>query len=186
MIRSTFLVMAAIPVLFLAQPACAADAANTHTTILLMDDPAGGRVHAVRSSQTFYDGERFRLSVRARQQGYLYILCLTSQGEAKLLYPSRSGDDNLIQSPAARTIPERGWYRFDREAGEEQIFVILSRAPLPELQQAIGLRDMGPEMLERYAAEALRSESSSRGIEIQNDREPAVERIALRHESRDF
>jgi len=140
-----------------------------------------GRSKEVKPTRTFYDGQRFRLKVDSGRDGHLYVICLTSQEEVKLLYPRREGE-NFLTAGETQTLPERGWYRFDEEPGTEKLFFIRVDRPIAALERAAEA-GLDPKMSEvrRYLNIGQRAD---KGIDFEEAApRQNVLRIALRHES---
>jgi hypothetical protein len=172
-------------VLLLAGGAGALEHAVLETRILLFDETMQ-RTRPADERQTFYDGQRFRLNVRSAQDGYLYALCLTSQGTVKLLHPSDSSDNHL-QSGRSATFPQTGWFRFDQEPGTEDLYLILSGRKIAELDQAAeDGTDLSRAVLHRYISSPPRQGgASASGIDVVAGPSRTVQHIGLRHEPRE-
>src|SRR5271169_2866338 len=135
-----------------AAQAAGRDSGQIATRIMLLDenDPSQGP-HEVADTRTFYDGQRFRVTVKPRTAGYLYVMCQASQGEAKLLFPNESSD-NYVQAGQVSSLPGRGWFRFDQEPGVEHVFIVLSDHPISDLDKSANEGgDMPMATLQRYA-----------------------------------
>jgi hypothetical protein len=160
------------------------------TRVLLSATDGSSETHEVSDKRTFFDGERFRLAVSPNQRGYLYVLCQTSQGEIRLLYPGTESGNNRVDAGSKRTLPDRGWFRFDRNPGTERVFLIVAPQPLDDLDNAAA--DGGqvdPSALDHYTrglpyAWRQVGESEERGIEIEHDSAYAMKVLSLRHDSR--
>jgi serine/threonine protein kinase len=75
----------------------------------------------------FHDGERVRVSIRAAQKGYLYILQQGSSGRVSVLYPHQriGGGRNEIAMGQEVIIPSgNGWFRFDKNPGTETVYFL--------------------------------------------------------------
>ncbi|MCI0424189.1 MAG: DUF4384 domain-containing protein, partial [Acidobacteria bacterium] len=82
---------------------------------------------AVPLNTTFHDGEGVKVSIRAAQKGYLYILQQGSSGRVSVLYPDPriSGGRNQIAAGQRITIPSsNGWFRFDKNPGTETVYFL--------------------------------------------------------------
>ena len=91
------------------------------------------------SDATFHAGDRIRLAVEANDDGYLYVVNRGSSGTWKLLFPSpeiKEGD-NRVQKRVRYEIPSGYTFTFDEQAGEEKLFIVLSRQPEPDLEALI-------------------------------------------------
>lgn len=97
------------------------------------------RVREVSDQERFRSGDRFRLSVQANVDGYLYLFVRDSEGEIDLLFPYERGEKtNTVRPFRTRQVPDEDWFRFDEETGAERIYLFLSRRPIRELERAAG------------------------------------------------
>jgi hypothetical protein len=88
---------------------------------------------------TFHAGDRIRLAVEANDDGYLYVVNRGSSGTWKVLFPSpevKEGD-NRVHKRVRYEIPAGYTFTFDEQAGEEKLFIVLSRQPEPDLEGLI-------------------------------------------------
>jgi hypothetical protein len=123
---------------------------NTHTltasvplglryAVLKRDE--GGQYNEVDPDTSFRSGDRIRLKVDANTSGYLYVVMRGSSGTWKLMFPSAevAGGSNLVHKGESRQIPsgERGQFVFDEQAGNEKLFIVLTRQPEPDLDKLI-------------------------------------------------
>ena len=58
--------------------------------------------------------------------------------------PDVAGGDNLVRRGARSEIPSGHWFAFDEQAGEETLFLVLSRQPEPDLEKLIYSVQDGP------------------------------------------
>jgi hypothetical protein len=91
------------------------------------------------SDATFHAGDRIRLAVEANDDGYLYVVNRGSSGTWKVLFPSPETKDcdNRVQKRVRYEIPSGYTFTFDEQAGEEKLFIVLSRQPEPDLEALI-------------------------------------------------
>lgn len=99
----------------------------------------------------FGAGDQVRLNVSSPQSGYLYVI---NEGPAKpdgppdfnVLFPDTTinvgsaqiSANQPIQVPPPSGKPEQDWFIFDREKGEEKIWLIWSERSVPELEDVKG------------------------------------------------
>jgi len=107
----------------------------------VMKREANGEYGEVDPDTSFHSGDRIRLKVDANTSGYLYVVMQGSSGTWKLLFPSAeiAGGSNLVRKGESRQIPsgERGQFVFDEQAGNEKLFIVLTRRPEPDLDKLI-------------------------------------------------
>ncbi len=93
----------------------------------------------VAPDTVFRSGDRIRVRVEVNGGGYLYIIHRGSSGTWKPLFPSAetSGGDNHVEKGRTYDIPAGYVFTFDDQAGEEKLFIVLSRKPEPDLEKLI-------------------------------------------------
>jgi hypothetical protein len=138
----------------------AAKSADTHTLsasvplglrYAVLKRDANGQYNEVDPDTSFRSGDRIRLHVDANTSGYLYVVMQGSSGTWKLLFPSAevAGGSNLVRKGESRQIPsgDRGQFVFDEQAGNEKLFIVLTRQPEPDLDKLIYSMGGKPESL---------------------------------------
>jgi len=100
---------------------------------------SGDQPVEVGAGTVFHAGDRIRLAVEANDDGYLYVVNQGSSGTWKLLFPSAEikDGDNRIQKRVRYEIPSGYTFTFDEQAGEEKLFIVLSRQPAADLEGLI-------------------------------------------------
>lgn len=95
----------------------------------------------VDPDSVFHSGDKIRLNVEANDSAYLYILMKGSSGKWLPLFPSRqiSGGNNRIEKGRLYQIPagNEGRFTFDEHAGEEKLFLVLSRKPDEDFEKLV-------------------------------------------------
>lgn len=93
----------------------------------------------VDSATTFRSGDRLKITVEANDEAYLYVIARGSSGLWKVLFPVTevANGDNLIQPFRRYEVPNGGRFYFDDQAGEEKLFVVLSRKPEANFEDLI-------------------------------------------------
>lgn len=102
------------------------------TTVLLNRD---GQTSTVAPSHVFKSGDKVKLVFTPNIDGYVYWMAKGSSGSYTLLYP-RPGMDNSVRRNEEYTVPPKGAFRFDANAGQEELLCILSDQRLNDLEQA--------------------------------------------------
>jgi len=88
----------------------------------------------------FHSGDHIRLSLLANQSGYLYVVQKGSTGAWSPIYPAPgAGADAARISPGQLTVVPSGTkaFAFDQNPGAEKLYVILSRAPIEDIDRVI-------------------------------------------------
>ncbi|MBM3764959.1 MAG: DUF4384 domain-containing protein [Acidobacteria bacterium] len=93
----------------------------------------------VDSATTFRSGDRLKITVESNDEAYLYVIARGSSGLWKVLFPVTevASGDNLIQPFRRYEVPNGGRFYFDDQAGEEKLFVVLSRKPEANFEDLI-------------------------------------------------
>ena len=105
---------------------------------LFMRD-ADGRSVRVEPTHEFRNGDRVRLALEPRVDGYLYIFDSEDGGLPRMIYPDArlDGGDNWIEAHVPMEIPSSEeseerlrWFEFYGKPGGDRIFVVVTREPL--------------------------------------------------------
>jgi hypothetical protein len=93
----------------------------------------------VDAASTFRSGDRLKITVESNDDAYLYVIARGSSGMWKVLFPVSevANGDNLIQPFRRYEVPNGGRFYFDDQAGEEKLFLVLSRKPEKNFEDLI-------------------------------------------------
>ncbi|HBY63883.1 MAG TPA: hypothetical protein DEH78_29000 [Solibacterales bacterium] len=93
----------------------------------------------VDADMVFRAGDRVRLNVQTNDSGYLYVVMRGSSGNWKILFPAVeiNETDNRVERGKSYMVPRSTRFIFDEQAGDEQLFVVLSRQPEPDFDSLI-------------------------------------------------
>ena len=93
----------------------------------------------VPADTVFHSGDRIRFAIEPNAAGYLYIISQGSSGTWKSMFPSPEIDDgsNRVEGFHPYTMPPKSRFAFDTNAGTENVFIVFSRQPEPDLEQMI-------------------------------------------------
>jgi hypothetical protein len=101
---------------------------------------AGDEYREVSPDTVFRSGDRIRVAAQSNGEGYLYIVMKGASGTWKVLFPSAGIADGSNRVAAGRQTlipPPPDRFAFDEQAGEERLFIVLSRKPEPSLEKLI-------------------------------------------------
>jgi hypothetical protein len=91
-------------------------------------------------TRTFRKGDRVRVLLETNNDGYLYIFNTTNGGKPVMIYPNKELDagGNYLQAHVPFEIPSSTageerlrWLVFDEIAGNERLYFVFTREPLP-------------------------------------------------------
>ncbi len=88
-----------------------------------------GRVDRVNPSTVFHSGDKIRLQLKSNVEGRLVIAQRNADGTSSVLFPDSraNGGDNRIKANEFAVLPSWGsWFKFDENAGEERLLVMLT------------------------------------------------------------
>ena len=100
----------------------------------------GDEYREVDPDTVFHSGDRIRVAVQSNGEGDLYIVMKSASGTWKVLFPSAGIADGSNRVAAGRQTlipPPPDRFAFDEQAGEERLFIVLSRQPEPSLEKLI-------------------------------------------------
>lgn len=98
-----------------------------------------GRYDEVDAGTVFHSGDKLKVVVKANDAGYLYVISRGPSGTWMVQFPSPDidGGNNRIGRDLDYTVPPGGRFNFTDEAGEEKLFIVLSRVPAQDLEKLI-------------------------------------------------
>jgi Domain of unknown function (DUF4384) len=94
----------------------------------------------VPNDTVFHAGDRIRFTVEANAPGYLYIINQGSSGTWKPMFPSAEVEDgnNHIEGWRPYKVPPGvNVFTFDSTVGTENLFIVFTRQPEPDLEGMI-------------------------------------------------
>jgi len=100
---------------------------------------SGSDMVEVPGDTVFHAGDRIEVRVQTNLPGYLYIVTQGSSGTWKPLFPSPEVEDgnNHVEGFHDYNLPPKARFVFDEQAGNEKLFLVLSRQPEPSLEKMI-------------------------------------------------
>ena len=95
-----------------------------------MVGPCGG-TREVKPSHVFNSGDRIKVALSSNRAGFLYLISVGASGKIQMLAP-RQGEPATIQPGLRYQFPASptAYFRFDKQAGSEEIWAVLSDEPL--------------------------------------------------------
>lgn len=105
------------------------------STIVLVRD---GQSSTVTPAHEFKSGDSIKIAFTPNVDGYVYWLTKGSSGKHSLLFPSpKSGAEHAVKRNQEYTVPVKGAFKFDNQAGSEELLCILSPEKLPDLEKLV-------------------------------------------------
>ena len=96
---------------------------------------AGGAARPLVSGDRLRSGDHFWLELSAQEQLYVYVVYVSANGSASVLYPS-AGDLALAAGRTQR-LPESQDFLLDSATGWERLLVVASREPLARSKSSL-------------------------------------------------
>jgi hypothetical protein len=98
-----------------------------------------GQPVPVSPDSVFHAGDRIQFDVEINDSGYLYIVSQGSSGTWKPMFPSPEIEDgnNRVEPFRSYSMPPKSRFYFDEQPGAEKLFLVLSRHPVPDLEEMI-------------------------------------------------
>lgn len=131
----------------------------------------------ISPSAVFHAGDRIHLSLMSNNEGYLYVIEKGSSGKWIPLYPmiNSAVESNKLAAGKEYIVPGKGAWEFKGEAGQERLFVLLSRTPETSLGAMIAsLRDRQSGLNDGIVSQ-LRGEVKSRDLVFSSGDDQPVE-----------
>jgi hypothetical protein len=96
-----------------------------------------GDWRSVDAATVFHAGDRIRLSIEVNDDGFLYIIHQGATGAWIPMYPGRAEvkGSNRISKNQPKVVPQGSAFKFDEIAGNEKLFLVVSRQPEPSLEE---------------------------------------------------
>jgi len=142
-----------------------------------------GSTTDVPADTVFHSGDRIRLGVEPNARGYLYVVNQGTSGKWNAMFPSAEieGGDNRVDAMHPCVIPPgKHVFTFDATPGQEALFVVFSRQPVPDFEELIYSLKGG-----KRAAEPETARSDRTLIMAVNIGDPTIDRLRTAY-SRDL
>jgi hypothetical protein len=98
-----------------------------------------GEAVRVNPSTTFYENDSVRFVIEPNIDGYLYIFHAENDADPVMIFPDHrlKEGDNAIKAHVPYEVPARdasvNWFTFDENSAVENLFIVVTRAPLPNI-----------------------------------------------------
>jgi uncharacterized protein DUF4384 len=120
--------------------------------------PAGGDNPAIQiwisNDRRFVPGDRAKVQIRTREDGYLLVLHADPSGHLRVLFPLDPGDDNFVRGGRKYEIKGRGGresFSVDNDRGQGTVYAAVSHDPFRFDQFVLGdhwdYRNLAPQRL---------------------------------------
>ena len=134
-------------------------------TLLAFGTPANGAVRAtgtddpaiqiwINNDRRFLPGDRAKVQVRTREDGYLLVFHVDPDGTLRVLFPLDPGDDNFIRGGRKYDVRGRGGresFTVDNRRGRGTVYAAVSHDPFRFDQFVLGdhwdYRSLAPQRL---------------------------------------
>ena len=94
-----------------------------------------GKTEVVEPDMKFKSGDKVRIVYTPYVDAYVYWIGFGSTGKEVMLFPNeKTGLDNLVKKNTTYTIPVKGSFKFDENAGEENLMLIMTPDKDTELE----------------------------------------------------
>lgn len=131
----------------------------------------GERLTPVDPSHVFKQGDKMRVAFEGNFDGFAYVVNVEPSGKKRVIFPhlKTTNVDNRVRARHRYVLPFVGNFVFDEQKGLEILQVIMSREPIPYLDDAIqsASGELG-ETASNAAAELSGNMSKPAGIDSTN------------------
>jgi len=130
--------------------------------------PPHGRLQPIEDGITLRSGHRYQVQFAPRQAAHVYAYQIDSAGTAYPLFPN--ADLLPVGNPVAagrqvKLPAPDAYFELDDRVGTEELVVIASRFPLPEVERVLGALQQGQRLVERPG------EAGSRDLVVESPQE---------------
>jgi Domain of unknown function (DUF4384) len=92
----------------------------------------------IAPGSVFHSGDHIRLGLLANGPGYLYVISQGSSGAWSPIFPPPGASVSKIAAGQLQMVPSGNRaFAFDQHPGDEKLFVILSRAPIEDIDHVV-------------------------------------------------
>lgn len=139
-----------------ARPDLAGDRLSLRYALEIDDGKGSHRTHA--DGAVLHSGDSFRVQVHPSHSAYVYILLISSTGEASQLFPlPEMGLRNPLAADSDAAIPNDGTFDLDAVTGEESLQILASTKPLTNIEARLAALSQSTASAPAAAAKGLLS-----------------------------
>ena len=93
----------------------------------------------LQEGSTLRSGDRFRTRFELREDAYVCLLALNSQGDLSKIFPEKATSSVFRAEPGVSYfVPQDdGWFQLDDNKGVEKIYLLVSTEPIGDIDQKI-------------------------------------------------
>ena len=99
------------------------------------DNPFQFTVQTDKSNGIYHDGDYMTMQIFSAKDAYFKVTHIDVNGNAQVIYPTTSRDNNLIKAGQTRNIPDNTKFKMTKPYGEEIILVAAYDAPFTVSRQ---------------------------------------------------
>lgn len=97
--------------------------------------PGKGTLVSLQNESTLRAGDRLKLYFEPKNEQYLYLLHLSSQGELSVLYPTASRPARVARDTPVFVPAGDDWFELDAHRGQEKFFLVVAADRLDRLEE---------------------------------------------------
>jgi len=113
------------------------------------------RLTTISRDTILHSGDEFKMMVNLLNKSYVYVIYKNSQNELSVLFPYSA--DSKIELEKNYYIPRgRGWFKLDKNTGDETFYILVSQERLVDLENKLGqYTDAAQEKKKGFGAEIV-------------------------------
>jgi len=94
-----------------------------------------GNSIGVPADSIFHSGDQIQIAIETNGPGHLYVIALMASGAWTRVFPLGGESRSAVEGKHVYLLPSsKGTWRFDSTIGNEHLFLVFSREPMPELE----------------------------------------------------
>jgi len=100
----------------------------------------------IQNGGVLHSGDMFKIRFELKEEAYVYLLSLDSQGSLSILFPAKGADSHIKLKPHKDFVIPSGdkWLRLDENTGTESLYLLASSEEIKDIDLKIDqLREAG-------------------------------------------